>query len=247
MVRKPRRTCGLDGSVLENPPLMAEPHHSIEFFLHNGSGWQRLGATLMFFLTTTPLILCGLMIAYQIWRSVIGYGQIDGWTFFIVMPFGILFAPVLFYLGWYFQARAKDEHVALEAAMGGRFRAFCATLYGFLAIVTIGLAIAGALGTALIDSDIVLITWGGMALVGIGLLSGLFRSLRGDVQMFASGRLIVKPTGIALAMFSPVWLYPCAVAIRHQDWIQLRGATIMFLIFLVPGCMSIWLSDRKRH
>jgi hypothetical protein len=247
MVRKSRRRLVLDASVLEDLPLTEEARHSVESLLRDRSGWQRLGATLMFFLTTTPLILCGLMIAYQIWRSFAGYGQIDSWTFFIVMPFGILFAPVLFYLGWYFQARTKGEYVSLETAMGGRFRTFCATLYGFLAIITIGLAIVGAMGTALIDSDIVLITWGGMALVGIGLLSWLFRSLRGNVQMLASDRLIAKPTGMALAIFSPVWLYPFAVAIRHHDWVQSRGAMIMFLVFLVPGCLSIWLSERKRR
>jgi hypothetical protein len=247
MVRRSRRGRVLDPRILGELPLTVEARHSIESLLHDRASWQRLGATLMFFLITTPLILFGLMIAYQVWGSFEGSGQIDSFTFFVVMPFGVLFAPVLFYLGWYFQARAKGQYVALETAMGGRFQAFCATLYGFLAVITIGLSIVGALGTALADSDVVLITWGGMALVGIGLLAGLFRSLHGNLQMLATGRLVVKPTGIALAMFSPVWLYPCAIAAHRQDWGQFRGAMIMFLIFLVPGGLGIWLSDRKRR
>ena len=102
------------------------------------------------------------------------------------------------------------------------------------------------MSTALTDSNIVLITWAGMALVGIGLLAWLFRSLGGDVRMLASGLLISQPTGIALVTFSAVWLYPCAVAFRHQDWAQFRGAAILFAVFLVPGCLSLWLSSRKR-
>lgn len=247
MVRKSRRGRVLDSSMLEDLPIATEARHSIESLLHDRTTWERLGATLMFFLTTTPLILFGLMIAYQVWCRFEGYGQIDAWTFFVLLPFGVLFAPVLFYLGWYFQARAKGQYVCLKTAMGGRFQAFCATLYGFLAVVTIGLAIVGAMGTTLVDSDIVLITWGGMALVGIGLLSALFRSLRGNLQMLTTDRLISRPTGIALVILSPVWLYPSAIAAHRQDWAQFRGAAIMFLIFLVPGCLGIWLSDRKRR
>jgi hypothetical protein len=246
MVRKSRRGRGRDVSVFEDLPLAAEARHSIESLLRDRSSWHRLGATLMFFLTTTLLILFGLMIVSQIWHSFVDHGQTDGWTFAVMTPFGILFSPVLFYLGWYFQARAQGKYVALETAMGGHFQAFCATLYGLLAIVTIVLAIIGAVGTALVDSNIVLIAWGGMALVGIGLLSWLFRSLRGNVQMLTTERLGGGPAGFALVIFSPVWLYPCAVAIRHQDWVQFRVAMIMFLVFMVPGCLSIWLSGRKR-
>ncbi len=247
MVRRSRRGRALESSTSGDHPGTMEDRRFVESRLLDRAAWQRLGATVMFFLIATPLIFFGLMIAYQVWHVFEGYGQIDALTFFIVLPFGVLFTPVLFYLGWYFQARAKGQHVAIETAMSGRFQAYCATLYGFLAVVTIGLSIIGAVGTALVNSDVVLITWAGMALVGIGLLAGLFRSLRGNLQMLATGRVVVKPTGIALAMFAPVWLYPCAIAAHRQDWAQFRGAAIMFLIFLVPGCLSVWLSDRKRR
>jgi len=247
MVRKSRR-----GRVLNANPLgdesvpTGEERLSIGAVLNDRAILERLGATLMFFLTATSLVLFGLMLAYPIWHGLPGAPRIDAWTLGVVTPFGVLFSPVLFYLGWYFQARAKGQRVDLHSAMGGRFQAFCATLYGFLAMVTIVLAIVGAIGTALTDSNIVLITWAGMALVGIGLLAWLFRSLGGDVRMLTSDLLISKPTGIALATFSAVWLYPCATAYRQHDWAQFRGAAILFAVFLVPGCLSIWLSSRNR-
>jgi hypothetical protein len=248
MVRRSRRGRVLEPNVLGDQASLAdEARRSIESMLRDRSSWDRLGATLLFFLTTTPLILFCLLIGYQVWHYFVGYGLIDSWTFGVVLPFGVLFSPVLFYLGWYFQARAKGKQVQLELAMGGSFQAFCATLYGFLAVITIGLTIIGAVGTALVDSNVVLITWAGMALVGIGLVSWLFHSMRGDVRMLTTGLLISQPTGIALATFSAVWLYPCALAYRHQDWAQFRGAAIMFLVFLAPGCLSIWLSSRKHR
>jgi len=137
MVRKSRRGRVLNVNLLGDEFVPTRgARRSVESALGDRSVLGRLGATLMFFLSATPLVLFGLMSGYQVWHGLLGEPLIDAWTLGVVTPFGVLFSPVLFYLGWYFQARAKGRHVDLRAAMGGRFQGFCATLYGFLAVVT---------------------------------------------------------------------------------------------------------------
>ena len=97
------------------------------------SGFQRFIAFLFFFCVSVPLILFFIAIAYQAWEWIRGQGIIvDNWTLFSILPLGLIVSPVLFYLGWYFQARAKNQHFDLKKAMNGHFLGFCRALYGVL-------------------------------------------------------------------------------------------------------------------
>ena len=113
------------------------------------------------------MILFVIGVVYQLWELVQGRGiLVDTWTVLSVLPLGIIISPVLFYLGWYFQARAKNQQFDLNRAMGGHFLGFCRALYGILAAITILLAIIGALGSFYIDSRLLLVCWIGIAFVG---------------------------------------------------------------------------------
>jgi len=221
--------------VPETDQTVGEPADSI-------SGFQRFTALLLFFLIAIPLILFVLAFIFQLWGWIMGPSLVlNLWTTLVIFPLGLIASPVFFYLGWHFQARAKGQHFDLEEAMGGYFLAFCRTLYGILAAITILLAMIGVLGSAFIDSSLILVSWVGTAFVGIGIVSWLFQDISDDEHQGIS----LKPTGVAFILFSTVWLLFCISSLLRQDWAQLEGGVVLFLVFLIPGIAAIRLSARR--
>lgn len=204
------------------------------------SGLQRFTAFLLFFLIVVPLILFVLAFAAQLWGWVVGDGPVlDTWTILALFPLGLLVSPVSFYLGWYYQALAKGQRFDLHKAMGGHFIDYCRSIYGLLAAVTLLLATIGALGSAFVDSSLIVVSWVVIAFVGVGIVSWLFEDIGGN----RGHAISLKPTGIAFVLFSAVWLFFCFTALVHQDWAQLQGGIILFLIFLIPGVVALRLSS----
>lgn len=210
------------------------------------SGFQRFIAFLLFFCVSVPLILFVLAIAYQLWELAQGRGMIvDNWTFFSILPLGLMISPVLFYLGWYLQARAKNQYFDLKKAMYGHFPNFCRALYGVLAGITILLAMIGVLGSAFIDSSLLLVSWLGIAFVGIGIVTWLFQDTDETSRSLEIQNISLKPTGIVFILFSLVWLYTGILAIVQQNQERLEGSAVLFLVFLVIGIIAIRLSERR--
>lgn len=206
------------------------------------SGFERFTSFLLFFLIAVPLILFVLAFVFQLWGWIMGRGLVlDPWTTLVIFPLGLIVSPVFFYLGWYFQARAKGQYFDLEKAMGGYFLALCRTLYGILAAITILLAMIGVLGSAFIDSSLILVSWVVIAFVGVGIVSWLFQDIGDDENQGIS----LKPTGVAFILFSTVWLLFCISSLLRQDWAQFEGGVILFLVFLIPGIAAIRLSARR--
>lgn len=210
------------------------------------SAFQSFVAFVLFFLITVPLTLFILAIAYLLWEWFSGAGWLlDAWTTLIVFPLGLLVSPVFFYLGWYYEARAKRQHFALEKAMNGYFPTFCRTVYGIMAGITILLAMMGVLGSAFIDSSLILVTWLVTAFVGIGIISWLFQSAGGSSSTVHQQSISLLPTGIVFILFSAIWLYVCIAASFDNNQAQLEGGAILFLLFLIPGIVAIRLSSRR--
>lgn len=210
------------------------------------SGLQRFIAFLFFFFVSVPMILFVIGVVYQLWELVQGRGiLVDTWTVLSVLPLGIIISPVSFYLGWYFQARAKNQQFDLNRAMGGHFLGFCRALYGILAAITILLAIIGALGSFYIDSRLLLVCWIGIAFVGIGIVSWLFQDTGEPTPHSPNQSVSLKPTGVAFIVFSLLWFYLGILGIVHQDQEQLEGSATLFLIFLIMGIIAFRLSDRR--
>ena len=211
------------------------------------STFQSFVAFVLFFLITVPLTLFVLAIAYLLWEWLVGSGWIlDVWTSLIVFPLGLLVSPVFFYLGWYYEARAKRRHFDLDNAMNGYFPTFCRTVYGIMAGITILLAMMGVLGSAFVDSSLILATWLVTAFVGIGIISWLFQSTDGRSSSVQHQSISLLPTGIVFILFSVIWLYICITASLDNNQAQLEGAAILFLLFLIPGIVAIRLSSRQR-
>lgn len=208
--------------------------------------FQRFVAFIWFFLLSVPLILFVLAIAYQVWEFVQGRGLLlDVWSSLVMIPLGLMILPVFFYLGWYYQARAKNKYFVLNEAMYGHFLAYCRAVYGVLAGITIILTIIGILGSALIDSSLILVSLIGTAFVGIGIISWLFQGAEGEQPPGQSQSVSLKPTGIVLILFSFVWLYVCISSLIKQDWVQLEGGATLFLVFLLLGIVAFRLSDHR--
>lgn len=211
------------------------------------SRFQSFVAFLLFFLITVPLTLFILTIAYLTWEWLSGQGWLlDAWTSFIAIPLGLLVTPVFFYLGWYYEARAKRKHFYLEKAMNGFFPSYCRTVYGVMAGITILLAMMGVLGSALIDSSLILVTWLGTAFVGIGIVSWLFESTTGDPSAAQYRSISLLPTGIVFIVFAMIWLYVGVSSSFNSNQAHLEGGAILFLLFLIPGIVAIRLSSRRR-
>jgi hypothetical protein len=90
-----------------------------------------------------------------------------------------------------------------------------------------------------------MVSWIGIAFVGIGIVSWLFQDAEHGSGARANQHISLKPTGILFILFSLIWLYPGILAVFHQDQKQLEGSAILFLIFLVIGIIAIRLSDRR--
>ena len=230
---------------------MVRDRHSQERSRHRSdidiSAFQSFVAFVLFFLITVPLTLFVLTTAYLLWEWLAGYGWLlDVWTSLVAIPLGLLVAPVFFYLGWYYEARAKRQHFALERAMNGFFPGYCRTVYGIMAGITILLAMMGVLGGALIDSSLILVTWLGLAFVGIGIISWLFQSTGGSSSAVQNQSISLLPTGIVFIIFSVIWLYVSVSSSFSNDPARLEGGAILFLLFLIPGIVAIRLSSRQR-
>jgi len=208
--------------------------------------FQRFIAFVWFFLLAVPLILFVLGLAYQLWALTQGYGLLlDPWSSVVIIPLGLMILPVLFYLGWYYQARVKSKHLALGQAMGGHFQAYCKAAYGVLAGFTIILTIIGIVGSVFVDSNLILVSLIGTAFVGIGIIAWLLQSVEEDQASGHSQKVNLKTTGVVLVLFSFVWLYVCFASLVRHDWGHLEGGAILFLAFLLLGMAVFRLAYRS--
>lgn len=212
----------------------------------NVPAFQRFIAFIWFFLLSVPLTLFVLGLLYQLWEFAQGDGLLlDPWSSVVIIVVGLMVLPVLFYLGWYYQARAKNKHFMLSQAMGGHFLAYCRAVYGALAGVVIILTIIGILGSVFVDSSLILVSLIGTALVGIGIISWLMQGFDREQGVGRSQTVNLKTTGVVLVLFSFVWLYVCAVSLIRGDWGQFEGGVVLFLAFLLLGMAVFRLAGRR--
>lgn len=246
MARKRRRTYRANSTEQMKPVAsIPEPVSISPVARSQASAVERAVAAFMLFLVTVPLVLFVIFLASQLWSWVEGEALFSLWKVAVITPLGLIVAPVLFYLGWYFQVKAKNGQFDLGETMGGHFRVYCRSLYGVFAAVTLSAAIAGMLSSAFVDSNLVLTSWIGIAFVGIGLLSLLFRRL--DEQSKVSFPPVsLKLIGAVLVVLAVIWLYPCGVSLSRQDWSRVQETAVLFVFFLVPGIITIWFSFRRR-